>query len=153
MNDDGLQASVQNAAEQRTLGGALAAIGDYDLIAHWKQGEFHHDVLVRAHHWTPTARIALIATNCNGRVKEVMAFASMPDRSALWHWRCHESPEFSGELPEISARATMEHFFDPCEVLRPDARSELRPEHRGRQAGGGWKACTGTVSCSLGEKR
>jgi hypothetical protein len=36
------------------------------------------------------------------------------------------------------AAATTEHWFDPCELLAPDARSELREEFRERQCGGGW---------------
>ena len=37
------------------------------------------------------------------------------------------------------ARATTEHWFDPCDLLRGDARSELREEYRRRQKGGGWE--------------
>ena len=35
------------------------------------------------------------------------------------------------------------HWFDPCALLGPDARSEYRPEFRERQPGGGWqlKSC------------
>jgi hypothetical protein len=31
------------------------------------------------------------------------------------------------------------HWFEPCALLGPDARSELRPEFRERQEGGGWQ--------------
>jgi hypothetical protein len=34
---------------------------------------------------------------------------------------------------------TTEHWFDPCELLAADARSEYRAEHRQRQCGGGWQ--------------
>jgi hypothetical protein len=34
------------------------------------------------------------------------------------------------------------HWFDPCELLGPDARSEFREEARERQTGGGWKLKT-----------
>ena len=51
--------------------------------------------------------------------------------------------DFSGELPPVLARAITEHWFDPCELLRSDARSELRPEHRRRQHGGGWEHVDG----------
>ena len=42
-------------------------------------------------------------------------------------------------LPPMMGLARTLHYFDPCELLRPDARSELRPEHRRRQRGGGWE--------------
>ena len=60
-------------------------------------------------------------------------------RAALWHFRCPQSAEFSGELPPIRARVTTPHWFDPCEILRPDARRELKEEFRERQTGGGWQ--------------
>jgi hypothetical protein len=63
----------------------------------------------------------------------------LPDRWALWHHRCPDVADFSGELSPILARSITEHWFDPCELLRPDARSELRAEHRRRQLGGGWE--------------
>lgn len=31
------------------------------------------------------------------------------------------------------------HWFDPCALLAADTRSELRPEHRRMQKGGGWE--------------
>jgi len=114
--------------------------GAYELLDHWKQGEFHHDVVVRI----PGAREALgteivvVATNCNGGVKEVLCFASIPERQALWHARCPGNPEFEGELPALLFTARTEHWFDPCELLAPDARSEYRAEFRERQCGGGW---------------
>ncbi|MGE0869310.1 MAG: hypothetical protein AB7P03_12145 [Kofleriaceae bacterium] len=118
--------------------------GGYDVLDHWQQGEFHHDLVVK-----PVISDALpggvlvIATNCNGGVKEVLSFERAPERLALWHWRCPENAEFSGDLPELLGRAITPHWFDPCELLRPDARSELREEFRERQPGGGWQPkCT-----------
>jgi hypothetical protein len=29
----------------------------------------------------------VVATNCNAGVKELLCFAEIPDRDALWHWR------------------------------------------------------------------
>lgn len=116
--------------------------GAYELLAHWTQGEFHHDVVLRL---PDTAladlpgRILVVATNCNGGVKEVLCFATVPDRWALWHHRCPNVADFSGELAPIRARAITAHWFDPCELLGPGARSELRPELRRRQRGGGWE--------------
>lgn len=40
---------------------------------------------------------------------------------------------------EFVARTTTTHFFDPCLLLLPDARSEIRPEFRERMRGGGWQ--------------
>lgn len=116
--------------------------GCYDLVAHWTQGEFHHDLVLRLPDACATAlpgRVLVVATNCNGGIKEVLSFADVPDRAALWHHRCPDVPEFQGELAPVLARAVTEHWFDPCDLLAADARSELRAEHRRRQAGGGWE--------------
>lgn len=117
--------------------------GRYELLDHWKQGEFHHDVVVRVQSgFAATSRVGgilVVATNCNGGVKEVILFDSVPDRWALWHWRCPQVNDFSGDLPPIIARAVTHHWFDPCDLLVPDARSELREEFRQRQQGGGWQ--------------
>lgn len=53
-----------------------------------------------------------------------------------------ERRAFTGELPPILGRAVTEHWFDPCELLKDDARSELKEEFRERQDGGGWKLKT-----------
>jgi hypothetical protein len=84
-----------------------------------------------------------VATNCNGGVKEVLCFNDVPDRWALWHHRCPNVADFSGQLAPILARSVTQHWFDPCELLRSDARSELRPEYRQQQRGGGWEQVQG----------
>lgn len=136
-------ASVQRLADALDLGTLLdrsrTEHGGYELCDHWQQGEFHHDVVVRvAGALGLPGPVLVVATNCNGGVKEVLCFDALPTASALWHARCPTSSEFEGELPELRARAATEHFFDPCELLVDDARSELLPEHRERQVGGGW---------------
>ncbi len=136
---------VQTLANRLTLGALLHEVrragGSYELLDHWQQGEFHHDTLLRvdAAHMGLPGPILVIATNCNGGVKEVLCFAERPDRSALWHHRCPDNPEFSGQLPEILAASRTQHWFDPCDLLKEDARSEYRPEFRERQTGGGWQ--------------
>jgi hypothetical protein len=136
---------VQELANTLGLGALLEEVrtrfGHYELLEHWKQGEFHHDVVLRIApgHTELPGRILIVATNCNGGVKEVLSFDDVPNRCALWHWRCPQANEFFGELPAILARATTEHWFDPCDLLAADARSELREEYRERQAGGGWQ--------------
>lgn len=130
---------ARDLAATLSLGAALEILkerfGAYELLAHWKQGEFHHDVLVAIE---AEPAFVVIATNCNGGIKEVLRFSEQPDRWALWHWRCPDNDEFAGELPAIEQRALTTHWFDPCELLTAEARSELRPEHRARQRGGGW---------------
>jgi hypothetical protein len=139
--------TVHSLAASLVLGALLDRVtqryGSYDLVAHWTQGEFHHDVVLRL----PEAAtphlggcVLVVATNCNGGVKEVLAFDEVPQRAALWHERCPEVPEFEGALIPVRARARTSHWFDPCELLAPTARSELRAEHRRRQEGGGWEA-------------
>jgi hypothetical protein len=138
-------ASLADLAGCLSLGALLHTLRDahagYELVAHWTQGEFHHDLVVRvAEPGELPGPVLVVATNCNGGVKEVLAFAEPPARGALWHARCPENVEFAGELPPLLGRARTIHWFDPCELLRADARSELRPDARERQAGGGWQA-------------
>jgi hypothetical protein len=145
--------ALDRLAHTLDLGSLLADVshryGAYGLLAHWTQGEFHHDVVLRIPEAAIVAqgdlpgRVLVVATNCNGGVKEVLCFTDVPDRWALWHHRCPDVADFSGELPTILARSVTEHWFDPCELLRADARSELRPEYRKRQHGGGWEHVEG----------
>lgn len=114
--------------------------GDFDLCEHWKQGEFHNDVVVGFPPGIDSpCRFLVVATNCNGGVKEVLGFDELPSRSALWHQRCPHNPDFEGDIPTIMGMARTHHWFDPCDLLKPDARSELRQEFRRRQHGGGWE--------------
>jgi hypothetical protein len=145
--------SIDHLARHLVLGALLEDLterfGGYELVAHWTQGEFHHDLVLRLPPSSEDApgRVLVVATNCNGGIKEVLAFADVPDRSALWHHRCPDVREFGGELLPVLARATTEHWFDPCALLAPDARSELRPEHRRRQEGGGWEYAGTGAKC------
>lgn len=135
---------VEKLAGERVLGALLESVrrncGSFDLLVHHQQGEFHHDVVVRVPNAKPRlpGQYLVISTNCNGGVKEVLCFDEPVDPSALWHFRCPENSEFSGRLPALLASARTEHWFDPCELLAADARSELRAEFRDRQTGGGW---------------
>ena len=133
-----LESEIQRLAQTMMLGALLDEVRSrhetYEVLAHWKQGEFHHDVVLKV-----DDHVLVVATNCNGGVKEVLAFADVPDRWALWHWRCPDVADFSGELPPLLARATTTHYFDPCALLAENARSELRPEARQRMRGGGWE--------------
>jgi hypothetical protein len=142
--------ALDDLARCLDLGSLLAEVrgryGAYDLVDHWTQGEFHHDVVLGMPEIALAnlpGRVLVVATNCNGGVKEVMCFAEVPDRWALWHHRCPNVADFAGELAPILARGVTEHWFDPCELLRADARSELRPEYRRQQLGGGWEQVEG----------
>ncbi|MEM1414463.1 MAG: hypothetical protein AAGH15_06165 [Myxococcota bacterium] len=144
-----LDARIENAPDfgldeledALTLDALLARVAGpegYALAHHWTQGEFHHDVVLELAGRSP-APVLVVATNCNGGVKEVLAFDAVPSRDALWHARVPENPEFATDpLPALRGRLRTTHFFDPRELLAPDARSELKPEHRSRQRGGGW---------------
>lgn len=140
--------TVEAIARNLGLGTLLADLevtfGGYELLDHWQRGEFHHDLLVRVEsNGQLPGPVLVIATNCNGGVKEVLCLESAPEEDALWHHRCPELPEFSGALPRILDQARTMHWFDPSALLGGDARSEYRPEFRERQPGGGWqlKAC------------
>ena len=141
-----MKSTVRTLADTMVLGAVLDEIhrqfGPYELLDHWRQGEFHHDIVVRILGDTRgllPGSILVIATNCNGGVKELLCFADAPDRWALWHWRCPHVDDFAGSLPPMLERAITEHWFDPCDLLASDARSELKEKHRKRQRGGGWE--------------
>jgi hypothetical protein len=141
----GKQATIEELARSLLFGTLLQRIrqrwGSYELVDHWQQGEFHHDTVLRV----PDSAgdlpgpILVVATNCNGGIKEVLCFSDIPDRSALWHARCPGNPEFGGVLTDVLSQARTAHWFDPCELLTPHTRSEYRREFRERQCGGGWK--------------
>ena len=136
--------NAESLAQNLALGALLEdlrrTLGSYEILDHWQQGEFHHDLLLRVDPQDQLpGPILVVATNCNGGVKEVLCFARAPGKGALWKQRCPDNPEFAGELPPLLASARTLHWFDPCELLRDDARSEYRAEHRERQAGGGWQ--------------
>jgi hypothetical protein len=138
------QEALSHLAGHLALGSLLEALQKqhtgYDLIAHWTQGEFHHDVVLRVHQrGTLPGDVLLVATNCNGGVKELLCFESLPDRDALWHARCPDNPEFNGVLSPVLGEVRTLHWFDPCELLTSDARSELKPSCRRRQRGGGYE--------------
>lgn len=109
-------------------------------INHWKQGEFHHDIVLRVKDPPEElpGEILVISTNCNGGVKEVLCLENVPERWALWNYRCPDNPEFEGEMPRVMDFARTSHWFDPCDLLRENTRSEYKPEWRRRQRGGGW---------------
>lgn len=126
------------------LGELLAELarrwGAYEFVDHWQQGEFHHDTILRVS--SAGAELPgpylVVATNCNGGIKEVLCLESMPSRGGLWKLRCPANAEFAGEPPAVLARGVTEHWFDPCVLLEACARSEYRAECRVRQPGGGW---------------
>lgn len=136
--------SLQILANTLTLGALLPKLAElhrgYDLLAHWQQGEFHHDLVLRVKlRGDLPGDVLVVGTNCNGGVKEVLCFERVPDRYGLWHMRCPHNPEFSGELVPVLASARTLHWFDPGELLQDQARSELKPECRRRQRGGGFE--------------
>jgi hypothetical protein len=137
--------TVEALAQHLGLGSLLHDLrqrfGGYEIVDHWQQGEFHHDLILRIPRASPAlpGSVLVVATNCNGGVKEVLCFDRTPSRGGLWHDRCPENPEFQGEATIPLAAARTVHWFDPCELLGPEARSEYKPEHRERQPGGGWQ--------------
>jgi len=136
--------AVSDLANTMVLGALLARTrerwGAFEILDHWQQGEFHHDVVLQVSQAAPDlpGPVLVVATNCNGGVKEVLCLSQVPERLGLWHARCPENPDFAGTMPKVLAAAKTSHWFDPCELLLPDARSEYREEFRERQCGGGW---------------
>jgi hypothetical protein len=131
-------------AEQTSLATLLGMLrqryGGYALLEHWKQGEFHHDVVLRVNAPDPDlpGEVLVVATNCNGGIKELLCFDQAPQRWALWHFRCPDVPEFSGEVPPVLGNARTPNWYDPCGLLGENGPSELKPAFRERMRGGGW---------------
>ncbi len=137
------------------LGDLLAELirrfGGFELLEHWTQGEFHHDVVLRlpAGALAKTPRVLVVATNCNGGVKELLAFDDVPSRRALWDYRVGTSSAAAIRLRD-SARTL--HWFDPRELLGENARSEIKREFRQRQEGGGWQLRPDVTRASVSDK-
>lgn len=99
------------------LGALLAELrtrwGGFVLVDHWQQGEFHHDTVLRLQKSTNElpGDFIVVATNCNGGIKEVLCFSEKPTQDGLWKARCPESDEFTGELCRIG-HAWVEFGFD-----------------------------------------
>jgi hypothetical protein len=131
-------------ASSLVLAGLLSTLrskhGGYQILEHWKQGEFHHDLVLGIK--SPAAevpgQILVVSTNCNAGIKELLCFNEVPDRWALWHFRCPDNPEFGGALPPLLGAARTPNWYDPCGLLGEDGPSELKPEFRQRLRGGGW---------------
>jgi hypothetical protein len=104
-----MSALLRELADSMMLGSLLERLrdklGGYELVDHWQQGEFHHDVVlrVRGRELLPGDFI-VVATNCNGGVKEVLCLDELPDRMGLWQMRCPSNPEFVGEEPTVLGR-------------------------------------------------
>jgi hypothetical protein len=132
---------LDDLSESLVLGELLTRLvkryGAFELVAHWMQGEFHHDVVlrVRVPEGLGDASILVVATNCNAGVKELLAFDEVPSRAALWDFRLGDR---NGRSIGLRGVARTVHWFDPRELLGENARSELKPEYRRRQSGGGW---------------
>jgi len=136
----GVEALARNLALGSLLSELKDRFGGYELLDHWQRGEFHHDLLLRVEaNGKLSGAVLVVATNCNGGVKEILSFDTPPLEGALWHHRCPASAEFSGDLPPLLGQARTVHWFEPCALLTDDARSEYRPEFRERQEGGGWQ--------------
>jgi len=144
---EGGTVSVAELASELSSGALLERLqrdhAGFDLLDHWQQGEFHHDFVLQLRDPRELpGPIVVFSTNCNAGVKEVLCLAERPSRGGLWHSRCPDNPEFEGVAPVVLDHARTSHWFDPCEVLKPDARSEFREEFRERQPGGGWQLKT-----------
>jgi hypothetical protein len=77
--------SVAGLARHLVLGALLEDLteryGAYELVAHWTQGEFHHDVVLRLPEAAASdlpGRVLVVATNCNGGIKEVLSLPKCP---------------------------------------------------------------------------
>ena len=80
------------------LGTLRSKFEGYTIVEHWKQGEFHHDLVLRVAEQKEDlpGDILVVSTNCNGGVKELLCFDRVPDRWALWHYPLPRYPGLRG---------------------------------------------------------
>jgi hypothetical protein len=107
-----MNVSTTELANVLVLGDLLDSLaqrwGGYELVAHWQEGEYHHDLVIRVR----GGELLLVSTNCNGGIKELLAFApgaSVPSREAIWAYR-RQGAALSG-LREASRTL---HWCDPA---------------------------------------
>ncbi len=139
----------ETLAQHLSLGSlldALSTVKQYRILTHWPQGEFHHDLVIHIPDFAPelTAPVLVISSDCNGGVKELICMSAVPPRWSLWHHRCPTHPDFpisadQAQLPLTHGWIRTSLWQDPCALLTWDAPSELKPEARRRQIGGGWE--------------
>lgn len=123
---------LSKIAETLVLGDALGWVreryGAYEIVSHWRQGELHHDIVLRiqeaprepASGGALAGYVLLLSLNCNGGLKEVSCFEAPFERDALWQQRCPEAaPEAASGLPRQLGLARTIHWVDPCRFLRP----------------------------------
>jgi len=113
--------ALERLAQTMTLGNLLDALrdqyGSFEIVNHWQQGEFHHDLVFRLP--CPVrdmpGEILVVSSNCNGGIKELLCFAQAPTHESLWQERCFENAQ--SHSTAVLARARTVHWFDPCELM------------------------------------
>jgi hypothetical protein len=106
--------TIDDLAGRLVLGALLKELsrryGGWELLDHWRMGEYHHDLVLRVARRVP-GRVLVVSTNCNGGIKEILALTERPTRDDLWSYRCGRTT-----LAPLAAARTL-HWFDPCELL------------------------------------
>lgn len=121
---------INSLAQELLLGHLLQRLqdefSDFELIAHWTKGEYHHDIVVRlGDHRDLPGPVLVVSTNCNGGVKEVLCFSDPPSQEELWDLR-DENLE-TDELPVVLAAARTIHWVDPISLIRRPTMVDMRP--------------------------
>jgi hypothetical protein len=106
--------TIEDLADRLVLGALLQELtrrfDGWELLDHWREGEYHHDLVLRVARRVP-GRILVVSTNRNGGIKEILALTERPTREALWSYRRGRTT-----LAPLAAARTL-HWFDPCELL------------------------------------
>ena len=115
--------AVQRLADELSSKALLEALqrehGGFDLLHHWQQGEFHHDIVVAVKE--PRAlpgTILVVATNCNAGVKEVLCFDRVPDPARCGTGACPDNPEFHGDAAAGAGRGADAALVRPLQIAR-----------------------------------
>ena len=71
-----IEALAQNLGLGSLLDSLRSELGGYEIVDHWQRGEFHHDLVVRVNpQGKVPGAVLVVATNCNGGVKEILCFS------------------------------------------------------------------------------
>ena len=113
--------------------------GGFRLLRCWSQGELHHDLVLRlAHPGGLPGSILVVAVHSTGSVKEMICFASPPERNALWQHRCRNLDSRRSLLPPMLARTRHAHWAEHDNLLASRMQAAHRSPHkRGQEPAGG----------------
>ncbi len=121
---------IDSLAQELLLGHLLQRLqdefSDFELLAHWTKGEYHHDIVVKlGDQKSLPGPVLVVSANCNGGIKELLCFDTAPSEEELWTLR--DENLATDELPAVLAAAKTIHWVDPIGLVRRPTMADMRP--------------------------